>query len=32
LGAAEATEAVNTIKGLVEKIRKNGLASYIFRL
>lgn len=30
LDAAEATEAVNTLKGLVAKVREKGLASYIF--
>jgi hypothetical protein len=30
LDAAEATEAVNALKGLVSKVREKGLASYIF--
>tara|TARA_B100000965_G_scaffold389201_1_gene394605 strand:+ start:3547 stop:5511 length:1965 start_codon:yes stop_codon:yes gene_type:complete len=30
LEAAEATEAVNTLKALVTKVREKGLASYIF--
>ena len=30
LDAAEATEAVNTLKALVAKVREKGLASYIF--
>jgi predicted ATPase len=30
LDAAEATEAVNTLKGTVAKVRENGLAHYIF--
>jgi hypothetical protein len=30
LDEAEATEAVNALKGLVAKVREKGLASYIF--
>lgn len=30
LDAAEATEAVNTLKALVAKVRKNGLGHYVF--
>jgi len=30
LDAAEATEAVNTLKALVAKVRKNGLSHYVF--